>query len=140
MPAGLLVAFSVAWESIRDIVFRVIFGERGQCAIGGKVGEHSVCLFLRLAEPQQAAAVFLVVLQHPDAGFRLHQLCAVSGVELNHGGGLSVCCFAGMPGGRDVTHQLCGTDAEEQRPAEQEKNQAAATAAAPAFVVCVLAH
>ena len=87
MTAGLLVAFSGAWESIRDIVFRVIFRVRGQRAIGGKVGERGFPGFPCGVEAQEGAAVFLVVLQQPDAGFRLHQLCAVSGVEVYHGAG-----------------------------------------------------
>lgn len=88
MPAGLLVAFSVAWESIRDIVFRVIFGVRGQCAIGFKVGKRGFPCFPCGAEAQECAAVFLVVLQQPPACLELFQLCAVSGVEVNHGGGV----------------------------------------------------
>ena len=86
MPAGLLVAFSGAWESIRDIVFRVIFGERRQHTIGGKVGYRGFGRFLGGKEAKEkATASFLVVLQQPGAGFCLHQLCAVSGVEVNHG-------------------------------------------------------
>ena len=87
MPAGLLVAFSGAWESIRDIVFRVIFRVRGQCAIGFKVGKRGFPCFPCGVEAQKGAAVFLVVLQQPPARLAFFQLCAVSGVEVYHGGG-----------------------------------------------------
>lgn len=84
---GYLLLFRGHGESIRDIVFRVIIGERGQRAIGGEVGERGFPGFPCGVEAQEGAAVFLVVLQQPDAGFRPHQLCAVSCVELNHGAG-----------------------------------------------------
>lgn len=67
--------------------FGGIFGERGQRAIGGKVGECGFPGFPCGVEAQEGAAVFLVVLQQPPARLAFFQLCSVSGVEVYHGGG-----------------------------------------------------